>query len=230
MQLSTEVRWFFQGVQDVAPIAHWFEGLGQRLSPGQFERTDYYLQLPGVTTLGLKIREAKKDDGVNWTGKLEVKILTRDLGMLKMENGSTGLANQWTKFSFKLSDGEPNLAAILDSFLPGNSNPEEKKHWIKMEKNRLLVMYDQQQKMFLADDARLMEGCGIELTALRINDKTDYSFAFEGFSATGKHEENFFEAVNLFFSEVKLPALPGSRSFGYPSFLLEKISLPSVND
>lgn len=230
MQTNTEVRWFFHRDEDISPIAHWFEGFGQRLNPRQFERTDYYLKLPGVSNLGLKIREAKKDDGVNWTGKLEAKVLTRDLGTLKMENGSTGTANEWTKFSFQLIDGEPNLAKILDSFLPGNSSHAEKECWIKMEKNRLMVIYDQQQKNFVTNETIITEGCGIELTAISINDEVEHSFAFESFSSSGKHEENFFEAVNLFFSEVRLPALPGNRSFGYPTFLLEKISNKPVND
>ena len=99
-----------------------------------------------------------------------------------------------------------------------------------MEKNRLLILYDQQQKKFSADAAKIMEGCGIELTAIHINNDIDYSFAFESFSNTGRHEENFFEALNLFFSEVRLPALPGNRSFGYPTFLLEKISVKQVSD
>ena len=126
MQLSTEIRWFFRQGDGISAIANWFEGFGQRLIPGQFERTDFYLRLPGVSSLGLKIREATKDDGVNWTGKLEAKVLTRDLGMLKMENGAEGVANEWTKFSFQLTDGEPNLTKILDSFIPGKLGIQEK--------------------------------------------------------------------------------------------------------
>ncbi|MDO9373852.1 MAG: hypothetical protein Q7T76_05525 [Ferruginibacter sp.] len=229
MQLSTEVRWFFKGGDELAAILNWFESFGQRLTPANFERADFYLLLPGINNLGLKIREPRQADGDGWSGRLEAKVLTRDLGALQLENGSVGNGNQWAKFSFQVKEGDETLNAVLNSFLLPKINSAERNHWIKMEKNRLLVFYDQQHKSFSADGVKIKEGCGIELTAIRIHEQLDYSFAFESFSSSGQQEENFFEALNVFFSEVQLPPFQGNRSFGYPSFLLEKIPPTTLN-
>ena len=175
-----------------------------------------------MTNLGIKIREAARDDSGNWRGKIEAKVLTRELATLKLENGAAGEANQWVKFSFSLEPGEPTLSQILDAFIEGKTDDAAAMHWMKIEKSRILVYYDQQSKSFQKDPPVEREGCGIELTATRINGEVHHSFALESFSASGRHEENFFEALNYFFSEVAVPGLSRNLSFGYPEFLTRK--------
>jgi hypothetical protein len=178
-----------------------------------------------VTNLGIKIREAARDNAGNWRGKLEAKVLTRELATLKLKSGAAGEANQWVKFSFSLQPGEPTLSGILDGFIDRKTGEQAAMHWVKMEKSRILVYYDQQSKNFQKDPPPAREGCGIELTAIRIEGEVHHSFALESFSASGKHEENFFEALNYFFSEVSVPGLSRHLSFGYPEFLTRKSTL-----
>ena len=90
MQASTEIRWFVSSANTIEALAEWFGHFGQILNDREFDRTDYYLHLPGVTNLGIKIREAARDNAGNWRGKLEAKVLTRDLARLKLETGAAG--------------------------------------------------------------------------------------------------------------------------------------------
>src|SRR5829696_5294499 len=116
MQASTEARWFFDNREKITLVEKWFAGFQLKLNTGNFERKDYYLKLPGVTSLGLKIRESKLDADGKWQGKLEAKVLIKNLDILQLEKGNAGYANQWTKFSFSLPAGESTLEEILGSF------------------------------------------------------------------------------------------------------------------
>ena len=132
MQASTEIRWFFNERSDIIEIEKWFAGFNLKLNMGRFDRQDYYLKLPGVKSLGLKIREASKDDDGKWIGKLEAKVLVKELDMPSMEKDISGNANQWIKFSFSLAAGEPTLTEILDGFAI-DTNAADFNHWLWLE-------------------------------------------------------------------------------------------------
>ncbi len=217
---STEIRWFFRQREDVAAIEAWFSSFGLTMNLEKFDREDCYLKLDGVSNLGLKIRESKPNGPGNWTGKLEAKVLVKEIGELKLEGGSSGIASQWTKFSFGVKEGDPALNEVINGLLPGvKDNEAVQTHWIKMEKNRLLIHYDLLQKRFVTNPGTLSEGCGVELTAIRISGKLYYSFSLEAFSTSGRHEQNFFETLNFLFSTLHPPGLTVENSYDYPRFL-----------
>lgn len=226
MQVSTEIRWFFNDQKMISEIEAWFAGYGLQLTKGKFERQDYYLKLPGVASLGLKIREPKKNDRDIWQGKLEAKVLVKELDMPLLTNGNSGKANQWTKFSFNLANDDSTLVEIINSFSAHNNiSPLDPNHWIQMDKNRILVKYDFDKKTFAKDDneTKIAEGCGIELTAVQLTGILYYSLGLEAFSNSGKQEENLFETIKYLFSELKVPGLSKENSLTYPEFLSSKI-------
>jgi len=221
MQASTEARWFFHEREKVTAIEKWFAGFQLKLNTVNFERRDYYLKLPGVTSLGLKIREPKPDANGKWQGKLEAKVLIKNIDIPKLKQGYSGYANQWTKFSFSLPAGESTLVEILDDFsVAGNlQDGEDRSQWIELKKNRVVVEYDVEKKECSVGVRAIPEGCGIELTALQINGVLKYSFGLEAFSNSGKQEENFFETLNYVFNEIKVEGLSVENSLSYPQFL-----------
>ena len=221
MQASTEARWFFDEREKIAPVEKWFAGFQLGLNTKNFERRDYYLKLPDVKSLGLKIREPKPDANGKWQGKLEAKVLIKNIDIPQLKQGYSGYANQWTKFSFNLPAGESMLTEILDNFsVAGNLPPgEDLSQWIELKKNRVLVVFDVEKKEFSTGVRQIPEGCGIELTALQMNGVLKYSFGLEAFSNSGKQQENLFEALNYVFNEIKLTSLSLENSLSYPQFL-----------
>ncbi|MEO6720728.1 MAG: hypothetical protein ABIN67_10180 [Ferruginibacter sp.] len=222
MQSSTEIRWFFYERKDIIEIEKWFAGFNLKLSDGKFDRQDYYLKLAGVTSLGLKIREANKNDERKWVGKLEAKVLVRELDLPSIANGNSGNANQWTKFSFSLPAGESTLTEILSDLALGD-NVVDLNHWIRMDKDRILLMYDLEKKELTKSNEKINEGCGIELTALQLEGVVYYSFGLEAFSGSARHQQNLFETLKYVLNELKITGLSKQNSLTYPEFLTTKI-------
>ena len=76
--ISKECRWFLTS-EKIQPIKVWFESLNnpQRLGNKDiYPRQDYYLVMPGVKNLGIKIREPKKDAA---TGKMKTSLEVKRL-------------------------------------------------------------------------------------------------------------------------------------------------------
>ena len=221
MQASTEIRWFFEERQEIILLEDWFMHYHLQLNTKSFERQDYYMRLPGVTTLGLKIREPKKNKTGDWEGKLEAKVFTKELGVSQTLHGNSGRANQWTKFSFSLAAGETTLTEVLNELGVGDNIASGKNfdYWIPMDKSRILLKYDLDKKDFTKGDEQIQEGCGVELTMLQLQNKIYFSFGLEAFSASGKHEENLFLTLKHVFDEVKISGLAVGNSLSYPEFI-----------
>jgi hypothetical protein len=160
-----------------------------------------------------------------WEGKLEAKVLTKELGVSQTLNDNSGKVNQWTKFSFSLAAGEKTLTEILKSLGVSDDGAPNKDfdYWITMDKSRILLKYDLDKKDFTKGDEQIQEGCGVELTMLQLHNKIYYSFGLEAFSASGKHEENLFVTLKHVFNEVKISGLAVENSLSYPELLAGKI-------
>ena len=223
MQTSTEVRWFFRDKNEIKQIEDWFAVHGLVLQDDQFDRQDYYMKLPGVSNLGLKIREPKKTNG-GWQGKLEAKVFLRELHFPELDGMNAGKANQWTKFSFALPTGESTLTEILNGYGVVNNpvNTLDSNHWTRVDKTRILLKYDLEKRELTKDNKPIDEGCGIELTAIKLENDIYFSFALESFSGTGKQEHNFIETIHFIFSQLKTSGLRKENSLTYPEFLLTK--------
>ena len=223
MQTSTEARWFFNDRREIKQIEEWFAAQGLVLQDGEFERQDYYMKLPGISNLGLKIREPRKTNE-GWQGKLEAKVLLREIDSPELDGANTGKANQWTKFSFALPAGESTLTEILDGYGVANNpvNGLDFNHWTRVDKTRILLTYNLDKREIVQSGPLINEGCGIELTAIKLDNDVYYSFALESFSGTGKQEQNFIETIHFIFKQLKTSGLRKENSFTYPEFLLTK--------
>ncbi len=226
MQISSEIRWFFTHEQEFEPIENWMASSPYNLhfpNNDKFDRQDYYLSLPELGNLSVKIREPKIDkESSKLFGKIEVKVFAKNLGEYKVQGDFPGLMNQWVKFSFDLLPGENNLENIVNSFLAKeNQFPGYKDYWLQVNKNRLLLMYDVQIKKIAVADEFINEGCGIELTIIKVNNQLFYSLGLEAFSVTGNDTANLFEGLNFTAKNIKGLNLATAKPASYPEFLTQ---------
>ena len=219
--ISRETRWFLPGDR-VPSIAAWFQGLpgSPRLgnSP-KFPRQDYYLRMPGVENIGIKIRDPKKDkDSGRIKSLLEVKRLITEKEPVTFQNNNHGYSGKWQKLSYELTETGNDLLLINSSI------PSSDKSWVRADKDRVLVKYDAKNKLIVEGSSDIKEGCGIELTKIKINTSINFSFGLEAFSESGKKlDQNFYECSKLVFDQIGLTGLALDYSFSYPEFLVQMI-------
>lgn len=215
--ISKECRWFLTS-EKIQPIKGWFERLHQpqRLRDKDiYPRQDYYLVMPGVKNLGIKIREPKKETS---TGKmktaLEVKRQISENEQIEMGNNNNAYTNKWQKLSYELTEDGTDLISI-NSLLPAPGSS-----WLRVDKDRILAKYDAETKSIVEGDASPDEACGIELTRIKINNSIYYSFGLEAFSKSGqKLDENFTGCCNFIFDQISVTGLTLESSLSYPEFL-----------
>jgi len=182
--------------------------------------------LPKIMTFGIKLREPKVKDSVN-SAKLEPKLLLKDHGVKKFSNNNSGKTNEWVKFSFDIMHDSsqkidsPEFMQIINSYVPSAdlSTAGNKEHWIKVDKDRMLVKFDAGSGNIVDANIRVDDGCGIELTKIRIGEKKYYSLGLESFSTNGKHSEVFDKAVTHLFNSIKVSGLSEKNSMSYPELL-----------
>ncbi len=180
-----------------------------------YSRQDYYLSIPGVKNLGIKIREPKIDIG---SGKLrtllEVKQQFYENELMELAYGNKAYSNKWQKFSYEITDGEDNVLNVNFSF------PASDKNWIKIDKERVIVRYDPDTKSIIEGNILLNEACGIELTKIKVSGKVYYSFGLEAFSKSGKKmDDNFKECCDRIFPLIGIKDFELKDSLSYPEFL-----------
>jgi len=207
MYTTVEVRWFFHG-RFPEQVSDWFSSVaGIKESPER--RTDRYLWLPGMTSLGVKMR------GQN----LEIKLRTGEYGAVKLGPAAGGQLEQWRKWSFGLDHdpGEMKLARVKDS------------NWIPIRKQRFLRRYkikNDQEVIAISLGSLPAAGCEVELTAIELLDQRWWTFAFESFG----DESTLVESLTLLSATILnagIPHLfPETRSFGYPQWLQADIDWP----
>jgi len=219
--ISKETRWFL-AKEKVQPIITWFEGLNkpQYLSDDAiYPRKDFYLVMPEVENLGIKIREPKKDavSGKIKTA-LEVKRLISENEELELRNNNKGYSNKWQKLSYELTEGGSDLLSVNSSLSSSGNN------WLRVDKDRILAKYDAQHKTITEGNADLDESCGIELTKIKINNSVFYSFGLEAISKSGhKLDKNFSGCCSYIFDQINLTGLSPESSLSYPEFLAKMI-------
>lgn len=216
MLKSTETRWFLND-KSLEVIENWFNSKdlffkGKDLFP----RQDYYLNLLHKN-LGIKIREPKKDENGALKTQLEIKILSRDDGAVKFNNGNTSYVNSWKKYSFSLVPNEIESSEIIKLFLPNSVNSTD---WLKIDKDRLLIKFDVKNERLVSSDTIVDQGAGIELTKLKMNGKIYYSLGIEAFSTSNKEQQNFDIATGFLFNELKISGLKKEDSLSYPEKLI----------
>jgi hypothetical protein len=213
MVYSAEMRWFFKNRAEIKLIEKWFNTQGLFLA-NKWDRADIYLWQPGLNKLNVKIRE----------GKIEVKILLADRGVTAFANHNTGLANDWVKYSFGLQESDEENEKLLQQF---SEQPGEvqKQIWVRVDKERLLIKFsvDPVNNSWnkVPENTWPEEGCGVELTRIRVHDKTYYSFGLEAFSKTRQEPRNLEITLQHIIPEIQVIYLNHHHSNSYPGFLQE---------
>jgi hypothetical protein len=158
MFLSAEVRWFHAGPTPPAVLA-WFQGAAGEPAL-QARRVDAYLPLPGIDSLGIKLRE----------GRIEVKQRLRAYGLFHPHPRVAGWLEGWRKWSFGLAAAGGG-GTVLPLLAPS---------WIAVEKTRRLRRYRVEDRGAVAPmsaDAYPERGCDWELTAIRATNGTWWSLS-----------------------------------------------------
>jgi len=202
---TVEVRWFFQG-KCTDEVSDWFSTVVGTVESPEI-RTDKYLWLPGMTSLGVKTR------GQN----LEIKLRIGEYGAVKLGPAAGGQLEQWRKWSFGLdhAPGEMKLARVNDS------------NWIPIRKQRFLRRYkikNDQEVIAISLGSLPAAGCEVELTAIELLDQSWWTFAFESFG----EESTLVDSLTLLSATIlsfgSPPRLPEARSFGYPQWLQRNVN------
>jgi len=215
--ISKEARWFLTR-EKIQPIKVWFENLDKPQYLGDndiYPRQDYYLIMPGVENLGIKIREPKKDTA---SGKLkttfEVKRLISENEQIELGNNNKAYSNKWQKLGYELTEGGNDLLSV------NSLSPSSGSSWLRVDKNRILAKYDAEHKSIAEENAYPDETCGIELTRVKIDNSVYYSFGLEAFSKSGyKRDENLSGCCSFIFDQIVLTGLTLESSLSYPEFL-----------
>ena len=199
MYTTVEARWFFRG-RFPDEVSDWFSSVaGIKMTPEI--RTDKYLWVPGMTSLGVKIRRQS----------LEIKLRTGEYGAALLHKNAVGWMEQWRKWSFALdqSPGKQQLAKYRNA------------DWIKVHKERFLLRYEIKngQEVNLLDPGHASgAGCEVELTAVKLLDQHWWTFAFESFG----NESTLVDSLTLLSTKILnagfSPQFPETRSSSFGHF------------
>jgi hypothetical protein len=196
MMPSVEARWFIAGPLP-EKLRTWFEQ-GMIAAADRKIRTDHYLLLPGIASIGVKLRE----------GNFEVKRRDADFGLAPIGSRATGRLGLWRKWSFTLVD---KVEKAPDS------------HWCSIEKKRLLRKYILKNAGFTSvDPAKIFTefGCTVELTTLKVRDVDWWSFGFEAFGPDeNRLRETLEQVATTCLDGLDHPSLIGENSYDYPEWI-----------
>jgi hypothetical protein len=202
---SAEVRWFFDG--PIPPdVEEWFcrGGLFSKAAP----RVDHYIRVPASLGLNIKLRE----------GRLEIKALTRTVGLRTFAAYAAGNVQIWEKrVTEDAAAGEFERLQASSPHL-----------WLAVRKERALRKYALEHGSpteVQAGAVFLSEGCNAELTKLIVDGADYWSVALEAYGDPARVEDALVKAAAQVLSDPHrlLPstgaALPAANSRSYPEWL-----------
>ncbi|MBN1673540.1 MAG: hypothetical protein JXR37_21015 [Kiritimatiellae bacterium] len=195
---TAEVRWFYPGAVP-REIHAWLQRAGCTLE-AKPARTDHYLRLADEA-LGVKLRE----------GRLELKQRVDSAGVISLHQRAAGLVERWRKWSFALADSVEALNALLR---PASC-------WIAVNKERALctVPPPQTPREETPAPASPLQGCNLELTAVRAGRNEWWSLGFEAFGPAETVLASLRRATTRLFTGDEPPTLHAEASYGYPKWL-----------
>lgn len=200
MYTTAEVRWFFPG-RIPSEVHDWFATAASVNEPPA-RRIDKYLMLPGVATLGVKLRQQR----------LEIKLRSFEYGEVQLNERVSGRLERWRKWSLGLGQEDHALSEIMN----------QANGWLDVHKERMLSRYALERKIDVVpldagDDAN--SGCHVELTAIEAYGQIWWTIAFESFGEEYVLGHNLARVSERIFSTGTPPLLPISHSCSYPQWL-----------
>lgn len=157
MQPSMEIRWFIEGEIPMTTKDWFHQGRTEQAEV----REDWYLSLPNMTDVGIKIRGGETEDGQMPPSKIEVKKRILDQGMQTLADGSAGQVEQRFKWSFKAADQKDIMKEMTQS----------DGQWISVGKERWLRKYavnEEGSVQFVSPGTTVAQGCSLELTGIQV--------------------------------------------------------------
>jgi len=215
--VTAEVRWFFHGPFP-AGVERWF-GAGRTLETET--REDRYVVLPGVMSVGIKLRGHASKDGP----RLEVKACHGRATPIRPAAGVAGLAAAWSKWALVL-DRRDAITSGLEAPIPVLTTH-------KRRSLRRLTLRDAGIAE-VAADASIDIGCDVELSELTVAEHEGqrwWSLAFEAFGSKPDAWNMLHAAVPHFFEAHSVPSTGTGEAFderssdAYPAWL-ESVGTP----
>jgi hypothetical protein len=214
MQSTAEVRWFYKSELPETTL-HRFKSGELPQDKGTIEqRKDIYLYLPGVDSMGIKLRGKDKRQG-NDADLLEIKRRQLEAGIFNFITGVSGRVEHWSKWVFHGESSDPQLSTSLTA---------EDEAWVSVAKVRYRRRYKvTSTKSVLA--VPLTEwpanGCNVELTELVApGGQAWWTLGLEAFGeADDTIEESLRLSANHFFARTGLGMFEEKDSYGYPRWL-----------
>jgi hypothetical protein len=203
MLFSAEIRWFYFGELPQATI-DWF--CYDELVSEPEERTDRYLIFPCCESVGMKVRMYK--DKYN----IEIKALRGGSETLQLPNGVAGRTDCWVKWSYGEAPADPLVQALLVQ--SSGCIDVQKKRWLRK------FSLDHGQLEPVDTEARPDDGCNVELTQLRVQERLYWSLAFEAFGPEVQVRQHLWKVGTHFLTQHS-PANQCStaNSCSYPVWL-----------
>ncbi len=217
--LTMEVRWFYkEGLLKPAFDLQRFRQGERSQDQGKGKiRTDFYLYLPSVESLGMKLRGEEDQSAGGPSRKeitLEVKSRQREDGIIAFLNGQTGRLEYWSKSGFSTELTNSQIFDLLQT---------ENKAWIAVTKERYLRKYevvDGKEVHAIPPEKNCLDGCRVELTKLTVHQQIWWTLGFETF---GENEEalvnNLKLSANVFFTQTGWEGFEEKDSSAYPKWL-----------
>jgi len=198
MLKTVEMRWFFDALP--ASVARfWERGANAR------ERSDWY-SMPCLPSCGIKIRE----------GSLETKIRYASWG--ERSFGSVaGQLEGWKKWSLAFP---PDESPSIDDL--------RRAGWTEVAKRRVLHLFEVDDGRAHLTATRPRNGCGFEVTQLRVADREYWTVGLETLGASDEHLEENLRLVALACLPHDTPGSPFQRnaSRGYAEWLSQLAKVP----
>ena len=199
MYPTAEIRWFYPGTVPSEVEANFGEGSGA--VEDEPSREDHYLSLPSMDGVGIKLRE----------GRIEIKKRTQREGPTYLGEGAAGVLEHWRKWSFPLAE-----SGITSSIATATAS------WISVEKERLLRTYgltSEKRVVPCSSEEAPSQGCEMELTDVRVEDRVWWTLAFEAFGKESCLRENLLLVIQHVLTSRDLPPLSAKTSCGYAEWL-----------
>jgi hypothetical protein len=200
MYTTLETRWFFEGDLP-GNIINFYDNTSQ-IQTSFNTRTDYYLKTNDSKGPGIKIRD----------GNIEIKHITKSLGVMDITNKISGVVQEWRKWSYGLANNPlPHLINHYNSW------------WIGIKKSRKLRKFcfsnNQIHEKAMGDTCK--SGCEWEISSIQSEQtgKNWWSMAFEAFG-NEKHLKNaLLQTVIFVLNDKSIKGLIDKNSASYPEWI-----------
>ena len=211
---TVEVRWFYEGDVPETTLQRFRSGELPQDRGTVEERTDAYLYLAGVDSLGIKLR-GTNTRRENDADQLEIKRRQFEGGVVTFMPGVTGRLERWMKWVFHGESSDPQLSSMLTA---------KDEVWVSVGKVRY------QRKYTVTGDKSVValplnewpdNGCNVEVTeVIAPGGQGWWTLGLEAFGeANATVEDTLSLSANFFFSDIGLGKFEEKDSYGYPRWL-----------